>query len=122
MSQIDEVVCVNKEALKAIVLKRAHFTVLQGDWTMRKHESGIGFEERELMRLEQAVEDAKNALYYKLLELETAKHYICQATTRLPRGRKVLRERPDGGASRAPRSKTVETDHRRRGRVIVVRA
>jgi len=94
MSHINEVLSVNTEVLKAIVLKRAHFTVLQGDWTMRKHEYGIGFEENERMRLEQAVEDAKNALYYKLLELETAEHYIAKPPLDFLEGGKYLKNGP----------------------------
>ena len=75
MSQVDEVLFVNEHVLKGIVIKKAKSALLQGDWALRKQEAGIGFEERERARLKQEVEDAKSALYFKLLEFETVKHY-----------------------------------------------
>ena len=75
MSPVDEILYVNADALKATVLKRANYMVIQGDWAVRKHEAGNGFEEREIVRLKRAVAEAKDALYFRLLELELADHY-----------------------------------------------
>lgn len=72
----EEVVCVNEDALDALVLKRAKVHLIFGDWAMRKKEGGDGFEEAELERLKQNLEDTKKAFYYALLSLGVAEYFV----------------------------------------------
>lgn len=72
----EEVVCVNEDALDALVLKRAKVSFIRADWATRKQEGGDGFEESELKRLKQNLEDTKQALYYALLSLRVAEHFV----------------------------------------------
>ena len=72
----EEVVCVNEDALDALVLKRAKVPFIFADWATRKKEGGDGFEEAELERLKKDVEDTKQAFYYALLSLKVAEYFV----------------------------------------------